>query len=133
MPWRPAPPDAAPAAVPNETQLSHEIETGTGELGLDLARRLVAEALGAHLVTAPFVGPIIATEAPRRRFSKSHIRLPVTAAKPTSTRKLIQAKTGSGKNDTGRTLGHSARTSTADGREKKSGSGGDRNPIPFGS
>ena len=56
MYWRPAPPDAAPATVPNDAQLSHEIETGTGALGVDLARRLVAEALGTAMLVVAVIG-----------------------------------------------------------------------------
>jgi arsenate reductase len=39
-----------------EQELSAEVETGTGALGLDLARRLVAEALGTALLIIAVIG-----------------------------------------------------------------------------
>ena len=41
---------------PSDAQLSHEVETGTGRLGLDLYRRLAAEALGTALLLVAVVG-----------------------------------------------------------------------------
>jgi len=41
---------------PSEGELAVEVETGTGQLGLDLARRLVAEAIGTGLLIIAVIG-----------------------------------------------------------------------------
>ena len=41
------------------TELAEQPETGTGELHLDLGRRLVAEALGTGLLRAAAVSPFV--------------------------------------------------------------------------
>ena len=41
---------------PTEAELAVQVETGTGELRLDLARRLVAEALGTGLLIIAVIG-----------------------------------------------------------------------------
>ncbi len=41
---------------PTDRQLAVEVETGTGALGLDLARRLAAEALGTGLLIVAVIG-----------------------------------------------------------------------------
>jgi len=41
---------------PSEGELANEVETGTGQLGLDLARRLVAEAIGTGLLIIAVIG-----------------------------------------------------------------------------
>src|SRR5262245_39372393 len=43
-------------SVPDDQQLDVEVETGTGALGLDLTRRLVAEALGTGLLIVAVIG-----------------------------------------------------------------------------
>lgn len=45
---------------PSDAELSVEVETGTGELHLDLARRLAAEALGTGLLIVAVIGSGIA-------------------------------------------------------------------------
>lgn len=50
------------AALPSETQLATEVETGTGALRLDLTRRLAAEALGTGLLLVAVVGSGIAAQ-----------------------------------------------------------------------
>jgi len=45
---------------PSDLELSTEVETGTGELGLDLARRLAAEALGTGILIIAVIGSGIA-------------------------------------------------------------------------
>ena len=49
-----------PADVPSDEALSHEVESGTGALRLDLTRRLVAEGLGTGLLVMAVVGSGIA-------------------------------------------------------------------------
>lgn len=46
--------------VPTDAALSHEVESGTGALRLDLTRRLAAEALGTGLLVMAVVGSGIA-------------------------------------------------------------------------
>ncbi len=46
--------------VPTDDALSHEVESGTGALRLDLTRRLAAEALGTGLLVMAVVGSGIA-------------------------------------------------------------------------
>lgn len=41
---------------PSDRELAQEVETGTGALGLDLARRLAAEALGTGLLIVAVIG-----------------------------------------------------------------------------
>lgn len=48
--------------TPSEAQLATEVETGTGALRLDLARRLAAEALGTGLLLVAVVGSGIAAQ-----------------------------------------------------------------------
>ena len=48
--------------IPSEAQLATEVETGTGALRLDLARRLAAEALGTGLLLVAVVGSGIAAQ-----------------------------------------------------------------------
>jgi arsenate reductase len=43
-------------SIPDESQLDVEIETGTGALRLDLARRLVAEGLGTGFLIVAVIG-----------------------------------------------------------------------------
>jgi arsenate reductase len=43
-------------SVPDESQLDVEVETGTGALGLDLTRRLVAEGLGTGFLIVAVIG-----------------------------------------------------------------------------
>lgn len=42
--------------VPWDSELAREVETGTGQLGLDLTRRLVAEGLGTALLIVAVIG-----------------------------------------------------------------------------
>lgn len=59
----PAPAREVPApagAVPSDAELALQVETGTGALRLDLARRLAAEALGTALLLIAVVGSGIA-------------------------------------------------------------------------
>jgi len=42
--------------VPGDSELAREVETGTGQLGLDLTRRLVAEGLGTALLIVAVIG-----------------------------------------------------------------------------
>ena len=51
---------AEPAELPDDDELAVEVETGTGSLRLDLARRLAAEALGTGLLIVAVVGSGIA-------------------------------------------------------------------------
>lgn len=41
---------------PSEGELAIEVETGTGQLGLDLVRRLVAEAIGTGVLIIAVIG-----------------------------------------------------------------------------
>jgi arsenate reductase len=43
-------------SIPDESQLDVEVETGTGALGLDLTRRLVAEGLGTGFLIVAVIG-----------------------------------------------------------------------------
>lgn len=61
--------DAAPCSdhlhrprVPDDSELAREVETGTGQLGLDLTRRLVAEGLGTALLIVAVIGSGIMAE-----------------------------------------------------------------------
>lgn len=54
------PVDDRPTAVPSDAALSHQVESGTGALRLDLTRRLAAEALGTGLLVMAVVGSGIA-------------------------------------------------------------------------
>ncbi len=45
-----------PAPTPSAPELAREVETGTGRLGLDVARRVAAEALGTALLIVAVVG-----------------------------------------------------------------------------
>ena len=63
---------------PTDRQLAVEVETGTGALRLDLARRLAAEALGTGLLIVAVIGSgIMATRlSPDRRSGCSCSRTP---------------------------------------------------------
>ena len=54
------PTDVPLTDVPSDEALSHEVESGTGALRLDLTRRLVAEGLGTGLLVMAVVGSGIA-------------------------------------------------------------------------
>lgn len=52
--------EVADVLRPSDEQLSHRVETGTGELRLDLTRRLAAEGLGTGLLIVAVIGSGIA-------------------------------------------------------------------------